>query len=127
MVPCKQYLGQELPRIFAAEPALRDDRMASAQVLFLDNEQKVLVILRRGQEKKDDLLIVQNYSWQTYPSFDVPTGFEPGQNVQILLNSDDVRWGGRGTRVNVSSIQDNQRLTIEALPAFSTLVFKAAP
>lgn len=125
--PFNQYLGQELPAIFATEPALRNDHLSSAQVLFLDNEQKVIVMVRHGAQKEDDLLIIQNYSWQTYPSFDVPTEFVPGQKVKMILNSDDPIWGGRGTPVQVSAIKNNQRLTIEALPAFSTLVVKAMP
>ena len=122
--PYRDFLNGALPAVYAQEKALRDDRLTSAQVLFLDNEQKVLVILRKGAQEEDDLLIVQNYSWQTYPSFDVPAPFRSGQSPRLLLNSDDRQWGGRGTAVHLRPLHDNQRLTIEALPAFSTLVIK---
>ena len=65
-----------------------------------DNEKSIYSFIRRGNAKEDTLVILVNFTPNTYEDFRVGVPFE-GEYEEIL-NSDDLKYGGSGvTNVGV--------------------------
>lgn len=98
----------ELNRLYLREPAFwqRDHEPGGFEWIDVNNnEQSVLVFLRRGQASEEDIVVVCNFTPQVHHDFRI--GVPHGGEYVELLSTDRKEFGGSG-------LWNGQRLLAEA-------------
>ena len=120
-----------LLKLYREQPALYEkdfDPEGFEWINCLEWEKNLLIFLRKGKKKEETLLIVCNFSGQSYENFRVGVPY-PGKYKEIF-NSDAAVFGGTGfvnPRVKISkNVEHDERknsITIKIAP-LSAAVFK---
>jgi 1,4-alpha-glucan branching enzyme len=128
-----QALVRELNRLYREEPALHrlDDQDSGFQWLIGDDARNsVFAWLRKGGEGSSPLLVVHNFTPQVLDGYRI--GVPAAGRWQVLLNTDEGRWGGSGagTRGELHSEQmaahgQSDSLNLQ-LPPLATLILRLA-
>lgn len=95
-----QRYVRDLNALYAAEDALweRDHAPDGFEWIDADNAaQSVLSYVRRARDPRRHLVVVCNFSRQSYPAFRI--GVPTGAVHRVILNSDAPGYGGTGCRV----------------------------
>lgn len=94
-----------LNELYRQEPALweNDHDYSGFEWIDADNaEQSIVSFIRKGKRRKDDLVVILNFTPATYPTFRVGM---PGRGTYLeLFNSDAAEFGGSG-KVNEAPVQ----------------------
>ena len=88
---------------------------------FGDADNSVLVYMRKGNDEKDNLLIVANFTPQSHDSYQ--TGVFGAKKWKEIFNSNDIEYGGSGSH-------DNDLVSINEEPAHgkdNSLTLKVPP
>ena len=115
------YMGQDLPgftedllRLYKSHPALfgtDEDADGFEWISNLDTEKSLLVFLRHTADRKEELLVVCNFSNVEYD--DLRVGVPAPGRYKELFNSDAVQYGGSGAvnpRVKLSKpVEQDER------------------
>ncbi|MBR0571050.1 1,4-alpha-glucan branching protein GlgB [Microvirga sp. STS03] len=126
-----QHMLQQLNKLYQQEPALYElsfDSNGFEWIDFQDAHNSVISFLRKGNDPKDDILVVCNFTPIVHQHYrlGVPAG---GEWVQ-LFNSDDEQYGGSNVQ-NQESLQATEEpshgrsysLTLQ-LPPLAVVYFK---
>ena len=126
-----QVFMKALLKLYREQPALYEkdfDPEGFEWINCLEWEKNLLIFLRKGKKKEETLLIVCNFSGQSYENFRVGVPY-PGKYKEIF-NSDAAVFGGTGfvnPRVKISkNVEHDERknsITIKIAP-LSAAVFK---
>lgn len=126
-----QVFMKALLKLYREQPALYEkdfDPEGFEWINCLEWEKNLLIFLRKGKKKEETLLIVCNFSGQSYENFRVGVPY-PGKYKEIF-NSDAAVFGGTGfvnPRVKISkNVEHDERknsITIKIAP-LSVAVFK---
>jgi 1,4-alpha-glucan branching enzyme len=86
---------KELNELFRSEKALYElqyDTRGFQWIDFTDAEQSVISYLRKGSKKKDELLVICNFTPETRDKYRI--GVPYSSRWEIVLNTDDEKYGG---------------------------------
>ncbi|MCL6457747.1 MAG: alpha amylase C-terminal domain-containing protein, partial [Gorillibacterium sp.] len=95
---------KRLNELYQQENALweLDHEPTGFEWIDADNaEQSIISFIRKGKRRKDDLVVIVNFTPATYPAFRV--GMPAKGQYMELFNSDDPAFGGSG-KINASTI-----------------------
>ncbi len=95
-----QHLVKALNQIYLTEKALYQlnyDPDGFEWVNMADHENSVIVYLRKGKNSKDQLLVVCNFTPKPHNEYKI--GIETSGNWEILLNTDEKKYGGSAFKV----------------------------
>ena len=129
----QQVFVRELNRLYTSQRALWQDSYEESGFTWIDAddaEQSVISFVRHGDKPADDLLVVMNFTPESYPTFRV--GAPREGDWELVFDSDEPRFGGAGDlRVDCASSQpkpwNGQENSIEiALPGLSGVVYRRA-
>ena len=110
--------------------ALENAEKWSNRELIIDNENQIGAWARLDNQAAEQLIVVQSYNPENIANYRIPAP-DDGE-WEIVFNTDDRRFGGRGTAAKASSISRRRGETvsgshfieIQGLPAYSTLILE---
>jgi 1,4-alpha-glucan branching enzyme len=117
---------QALGDFYLNEPSIVDKRGASSRTWLADNRRQLILQSRVSAGGSEDLLILQNYASAGYAALDLPV---PSAGPwQIVFNSDEPNFGGRGVDVPVvvgtEAAGSGFTLHLQSVPARTSLILK---
>jgi 1,4-alpha-glucan branching enzyme len=91
-----------------------------------DSDNSIFIYLRKGSSEDDVLMIVLNLTPRV---FEYKIGVNEGTNWEVILNSDDEKYGGSGVKAEIVDEEDDEWMfrpnaIILNLPALSGVVLK---
>ena len=91
-----------------------------------DSDNSIFIYLRKGSSEDDVLMIVLNLTPRV---FEYKIGVNEGTNWEVILNSDDEKYGGSGVKAEIVDEEDDEWMLrpnaiILNLPALSGVVLK---
>ena len=91
-----------------------------------DSDNSIFIYLRKGSSEDDVLMIVLNLTPRV---FEYKIGVNEGTNWEVILNSDDEKYGGSGVKAEIVEEDDDEWMfrpnaIILNLPALSGVVLK---
>ncbi|WP_040949347.1 1,4-alpha-glucan branching protein GlgB [Gorillibacterium massiliense] len=89
--------SKEMNRLYQMEPALWELDHQPEGFAWIDPDnagQSIISFIRKGKKRKDDLVVVCNFTPKTY--FDYRLGMPSRGVYEEIFNSDDVEFGGSG-------------------------------
>jgi 1,4-alpha-glucan branching enzyme len=126
-----KLLITKLNKLYKAEPALHEKQFSQEGfewINYSDHENAVMSFIRKGNNSKDDLIVVLNFTQVVRENYRI--GLPSKGKLTEILNSDAVDFGGSG-------VQNAKKLLIEntpydgkeystslLLPPLSVVVFK---
>jgi len=99
-----------LNKLYKTEPALHEKQFSPEGfewINYSDHENAVMSYIRKGNNSKDDLIIVLNFTQVTRENYRI--GLPKKGKLVEIFNSDDVDFGGSG-------IKNNKKIAIETSP-----------
>ncbi len=126
-----QKLIKDLNGFFRSEKAIYQqqyDPEGFEWIDFSDDVQSVIVFLRKGRKKKDQVLVICNFTPETRSKYRIGTP-EEGR-WKILINTDDKKYGGSGFtkgktfRTRKKSFHFRKRSLLIDLPPLAMLALK---
>lgn len=103
-----QEYVKELNRLYRTETSLYEnqfDRSGFEWVEANDDNNSVFVYLRKGSAENDMTMIVLNLTPRV---FDYKIGVDEGTNWEVILNSDDKKFGGSGVLPEILDEEDDE-------------------
>lgn len=103
-----QEYVKELNRLYRTETSLYEnqfDRSGFEWVEANDDNNSVFVYLRKGSVENDMTMIVLNLTPRV---FDYKIGVNEGTNWEVILNSDDKKFGGSGVLPEILDEEDDE-------------------
>lgn len=123
----------KLNKLYKTEPALHEKQFSPEGfewINYSDHENAVMSYIRKGNDPKDDLIVVLNFTQVVRENYKI--GLPKSGKLTEIFNSDDKDFGGSG-------VKNTKKLSIEAdpydgkeystsllLPPLSVTVFKIA-
>jgi len=92
-----QELVKDLNAVYKSYPALYEKQFSSEGFQWIDygdHENSVLTYMRRGHDKKNDLVVACNFT--PVPREDYRIGVPKATKYKEIFNSDDKKYGGSG-------------------------------
>ncbi len=126
-----QNLVKDLNLLYKKEKALHQKQFSPEGFEWidqLDHQNSVMSYVRKGNNEKDDLIIVLNLT--PIPRENYRIGIPKSVNLKEVFNSDDVKYSGTGNYINTNLITEkrewnNRENSLELnLPPLSMLAFK---
>jgi 1,4-alpha-glucan branching enzyme len=124
-----QATVKELNRLYATEKALHENNFNPDGFQWMsvdDAERSVLVYLRKGKNKKDQILIACNFTPIVHEDFNVKV--PPSKRWKEIFNSDDAKYGGSSVintqPVKAHSINENENVINFRLPPLGVVMLK---
>ncbi|MEB8330401.1 1,4-alpha-glucan branching protein GlgB [Flavobacteriaceae bacterium KMM 6897] len=105
-----QQLVKDLNRLYRDQPALYEKQFTNEGFQWIDygdHENSVLTFMRKGTNKKDDLIIACNFTPILRLNYRV--GIEKTGKLKEIFNTDSEKYGGSGST-------DNKTLKVESIP-----------
>lgn len=120
----------DLNHIYKTLPALHEKQFSVdgfEWINYEDNENSVLSFIRKGNNPKDDVIVVCNFTPVIRENYRI--GIPRNGKLSNILNSDDEKYGGSGVKVTNIKIDkiawNNRDFSSEmTLPPLGILVFK---
>jgi 1,4-alpha-glucan branching enzyme len=100
----------ELNKLYKTEPALHEKQFSSEGfewINYSDHENAVMSYIRKGNDPKDDLIIVLNFTQVVRENYQI--GIPKKGKLVEIFNSDDSDFGGSG-------LKNNKKATIATAP-----------
>ncbi|WP_149277510.1 1,4-alpha-glucan branching protein GlgB [Pareuzebyella sediminis] len=102
-----QNLVKALNKVYKEYPALYEKQFSPDGFQWIDygdHENSVLTYIRRGHDTKNDVFIACNFTPTPREKYRVGIPKTSGE-MKVILNSDDKKYGGSGTRSTISPIE----------------------
>lgn len=120
---------KELNRLYRAETSLYENQFERSGFEWVeanDDNNSVFVYLRKGQAEHDVTMTVLNLTPRV---FDYKIGVDEGTNWEVILNSDDKKYGGSGVAAEILDEEDDEWMyrpiaIILRLPPLAGIVLK---
>ncbi len=120
----------DINHIYKTLPALHEKQFSVdgfEWINYEDNENSVLSFIRKGNNPKDDVIVVCNFTPVIRENYRI--GIPRNGKLSNILNSDDEKYGGSGVKVTNIKIDkiawNNKDFSAEmTLPPLGILVFK---
>lgn len=99
-----------LNRIYKSEPALYEKQFSPEGfewINYSDHENAILSFIRKGNDPKDDLIVVLNFTQVVRENYRI--GLPKSGKLTEIFNSDEADFGGSG-------LKNNKKITIETNP-----------
>ena len=103
-----QELVKKLNHLYRTEKALYENNFSPDSMDWVeanDTDNSVYVYLRKGLEENEVLMVVLNLTPRV---FDYKIGVDEGTNWEIILNSDEVQYGGSGVTAEITDEEDDE-------------------
>ncbi len=125
-----QRVVQDLNKAYKSYPALYEKQFSPEGFEWIDyndHENSVLSYIRKGHERKDDMIIIANFT--PVPRENYRVGVPGSKALKLIFNSDDVTYGGSGqgkkTAKPAKESWNGREHSIEVpLPPLSLLIYK---
>ncbi len=113
-----------LNRLYLQEPCLYEDDFSwnGFRWIYPDRKEDNVVAFARRDRVGNEIVVICNFSpcvRQNYEIMNLPAG-----EYKVLMNTDDARYGGLNTELNVDGIVGNDGVLKLTLPAMCALYFK---
>ncbi|PJJ08020.1 1,4-alpha-glucan branching enzyme [Flavobacterium sp. 1] len=121
----------KLNELYKTEPALYEKQFSSEGfewINYSDHENAVMSFIRKGNNPKDDLIVVLNFTQVVRENYQI--GIPKSGKLVEIFNSDDTDFGGSGVKNSKNlSVESNpydgkEYSAILTLPPLSAVVFK---
>jgi 1,4-alpha-glucan branching enzyme len=99
-----QLVVKDLNALYKSEKALHEfsfDERGFEWIDYSDRENSVMLFMRKGSDRKDDLLVVCNFTPEVRHDYRI--GVPIRGNWKEIFNSDDLKYGGSGV-INYGSL-----------------------
>ena len=124
-----QEFVKDLNRLYTTETSLYENQFDPSGFEWVeanDDNNSIFIYLRKGSEENDVTMIVLNLTPRV---FDYKIGTNEGTNWEVILNSDDEKYGGSGVHAEIVDEEDDEWMfrpnaIILKLPALSGVVLK---
>ena len=124
-----QEFVKDLNRLYTTETSLYENQFDLSGFEWVeanDDNNSIFIYLRKGSEENDVTMIVLNLTPRV---FDYKIGTNEGTNWEVILNSDDEKYGGSGVHTEIVDEEDDEWMfrpnaIILKLPALSGVVLK---
>jgi len=124
-----QTLVKDLNHLYRTETALYENNFSSEGFEWVeanDDNNSVYIYLRKAKEEAEVMMIVLNLKPHVYP---YKIGINEGTNWEVVLNSDDEKYGGSGVQATILDEQDDEWMfrpnsIILELPPLAGLILK---
>ncbi len=125
-----QKVIQALNKVYKEQPALHEKQFSPdgfEWIEYNDHENSILTYIRKGNDPKDDLIIISNFT--PVPREKYRVGVPKSKQLKLLFNSDDKKYSGSGLgkkTVKPSKTAWNGREhSVElTIPPLSVLIYK---
>ncbi len=127
-----QNLIKDLNHLYRTESALYEQNYSPNGLEWVeanDNQNSVYTYLRKGTDDADVLMVVLNLTPQVFP---YKIGVNEGSNWEVILNSDDEKYGGSDVKATILDEQDDEWMyrpnaIILNLPPLAGVLLKQIP
>ena len=124
-----QEFVKDLNQLYSKETSLYENQFDPSGFEWVeanDDNNSIFIYLRKGSEENDVTMIVLNLTPRV---FDYKIGTNEGTNWEVILNSDDEKYGGSGVHAEIVDEEDDEWMfrpnaIILKLPALSGVVLK---
>ncbi len=124
-----QDFVKDLNHLYRTEPSMYElqfDPKGFEWVEANDGENSIYIYLRKGKEEEDVTMIVLNLTPRV---FDYKIGVNEGTNWEVILNSDDKKYGGSGVDAAIVDEEDDEWMyrpnnIVLTLPPLAGVVLK---
>lgn len=103
-----QTLVKDLNHLYRTETALYENNFSPEGFEWVeanDDNNSVYIYLRKAKEEAEVMMIVLNLKPYVYP---YKIGVDEGTNWEVVLNSDDEKYGGSGVQATILDEQDDE-------------------
>lgn len=103
-----QALVKDLNHLYRTEIALYENNFSPEGFEWVeanDDNNSVYIYLRKAKEEAEVMMIVLNLKPHVYP---YKIGVNEGTNWEVVLNSDDEKYGGSGVQATILDEQDDE-------------------
>jgi len=103
-----QTLVKDLNHLYRTEIALYENNFSPEGFEWVeanDDNNSVYIYLRKAKEEAEVMMIVLNLKPHVYP---YKIGVNEGTNWEVVLNSDDEKYGGSGVQATILDEQDDE-------------------
>jgi 1,4-alpha-glucan branching enzyme len=123
----------KLNALYRSEPALHEKQFSPEGfewINYSDHENAVMSYIRKGNNPKDDLIIVLNFTQVVRENYQI--GIPKNGKLVEIFNSDDADFGGSGLKnskkiaVNINPYDGKEYSATITLPPLAVCVFKIA-
>jgi 1,4-alpha-glucan branching enzyme len=123
----------ELNKLYKTEPALHEKQFSPEGfewINYSDHENAVMSYIRKGNDSKDDLIIVLNFTQVVRENYQI--GIPKKGKLVEIFNSDDANFGGSGLKnnkkvtIDVNPYDGKEYSATLTLPPLAVCVFKIA-
>jgi 1,4-alpha-glucan branching enzyme len=120
-----------LNELYRTEPALHEKQFSQEGfewINYSDHENAVMSFIRKGNNPKDDLIVVLNFTQVVRENYQI--GIPKSGKLVEIFNSDDTDFGGSGVKNSKNLLIENnpydgkEYSVILTLPPLSAVVFK---
>jgi 1,4-alpha-glucan branching enzyme len=124
-----QDFVKELNFLYKNEPALYENQFDISGFEWVeanDRDNSIFIYLRKGKSLNDMIMVVLNLTPKT---FDYKIGVNEGTSWDVILNSDEAKYGGSGIKSDIIDEEDDSWMhrpnaIILKLPPLSAVILK---
>ena len=124
-----QTYVKDLNKLYRTEKSFFENQFKPAGFEWVeanDADNSIFIYLRKGKDENEVTMTVLNLTPRV---FDYKIGVDEGTNWEVILNSDDEKYGGSGVKAEIVDEEDDEWMyrpnaIILKLPALSGIVLK---
>ncbi|SEF69060.1 1,4-alpha-glucan branching enzyme [Halpernia humi] len=124
-----QNFVKELNLLYKTQPALYENQFDVTGFEWVeanDEDNSIYIYLRKSKHDKEVIMVVLNLTPRV---FDYKIGVNEGTSWEVILNSDDEKYGGSGVEAEIVDEEDEHWMNranaiILKLPALSVIILK---
>lgn len=124
-----QNFVKDLNLLYKTQSALFENQFDSSGFEWVeadDQDNSIFIYLRKGNEENDVLMVVLNLTPRT---FNYKIGVNTNTSWEVILNSDDEKYGGSGIKAEIVSTEEvtwmnRENSIILKLPPLSAVILK---
>ncbi|WP_116219261.1 1,4-alpha-glucan branching protein GlgB [Allomuricauda sp. ARW7G5W] len=125
-----QKVIKDLNKMYKTNPALYDKQFSSdgfQWIEYNDQENTVVSYIRKGNDPKDDMIVVCNFT--PVPRENYRVGVPKNSQLKLVFNSDDTKYSGSGMgkktlKPGKTSWNGHLQSVLMTLPPLSIVVYK---
>ena len=127
-----QHYVKDLNKLYTTEQSFYENQFKPEGFEWVeanDIDNSIFIYLRKGKDENDVTMTVLNLTPRV---FDYKIGVNEGTNWEVILNSDDEKYGGSGVKAEIVDEEDDEWMyrpnaIILKLPPLSGVVLKQKP
>ncbi|MEO9511744.1 MAG: 1,4-alpha-glucan branching protein GlgB [Flavobacteriaceae bacterium] len=125
-----QEVVKDLNKVYKDNPALYEKQFSSEGFQWIeynDQENTVLSYVRKGNDPKDDLIIVCNFT--PVPRENYRVGIPKKSGLKLVFNSDDSKYSGSGVgaktlKLSSEAWNGHEQSVVMTLPPLSVVIYR---